>query len=49
MQPPACQHRLAPGCFGGFRVPIAAAPDWYLLVPVLSTHLLLLHQLPLLP
>lgn len=44
---PPC--RLAPGSVGGFWLPAAAAPDRHLLVPVLPSHLLLLHQLPLLP
>lgn len=41
--------RLAPGCFGGPWLLSAGPLDWDLLVPVLSTHLLLLCQLPLLP
>lgn len=41
--------RLAPGCFGGPWLLSAGPLDWDLLVSVLSTHLLLLCQLPLLP
>lgn len=44
-----CPSRLALGCFGGFGLLIAAAPDRNLLVSVLPSHVLLLRQLPLLP
>lgn len=46
---PPLLHRLAPGGPGGPGLPAAAAADRDLLVPVLSSHLLLLRQLPLLP
>ena len=41
--------RLAAGGAGGVWVPPADPTYWDLLVSVLPTHLLLLHQLPLLP
>lgn len=41
-------YRLAAGFIGGFGLPVAAAFDWDMLVPVLSTHMLLLCELPLL-
>lgn len=42
-------YRLAPGCLGCSWLPVAAATDRNLLVSVLSAHMLLLRQLPLLP
>lgn len=42
-------YRLAPGSPGCFGLPVAAAADRNLLVSVLSAHVLLLRELPLLP